>query len=186
MRRVSAGIIHKVICNAWSNLGETFDAFVAALRSPGCMLRHIELRCLTDWPPSRTLADLLEPLSACGATLQVVSLFKTYAGPKTTLAASASFFARCPNLVDFRVQNANLAGPVPPEIGRCAKLTNLQIWGNQFSGPLPRELANCALRASLGGVENGRMKGIVGPCPAEILAMPRLTQAARDGLARLS
>ena len=70
-----------------------------------------------------------------------------------------------------------------PEI---AKLTNLQIWGNQFSGPLPRELANCALLASLGGVENGRMKGIVGPCPAEILAMPRLTQAARDGLARLS
>ena len=186
VRRVSAGIIHKVACNAWSNLGETFDAFVAALRSPGCMLRHIELRCLTDWPPSRTLADLLEPLSACGATLQVVSLFKTYAGPKTTLAASASFFARCPNLVDFRVQNANLAGPVPPELGRCAKLTNLQIWGNQFSGPLPRELANCALLASLGGVENGRMKGIVGPCPAEILAMPRLTQAARDGLARLS
>ncbi|KAH8072496.1 pyrophosphatase [Aureococcus anophagefferens] len=152
-------------------------------------LKHGGGHATTNWR-GRWASSMTTPTTTSGAgaarARRVVSLFKTYAGPKTTLAASASFFTRCPNLVDFRVQNANLAGPVPPEMGRCAKLTNLQIWGNQFSGPLPRELANCALLASLGGVENGRMKGIVGPCPAEILAMPRLTQAERDGLARLS
>ena len=148
------------------------------------MLRHLELRCLTDWPKSKRLDDLLGPLSACGATLQVVSIFKTYAGPATTLAASADFFRRVPNLVDFRVQGANLTGPVPPELGCCPKLTNLQVWGNAFSGTIPAELANCAMLPSLGGLEKPKMSGIVGPVPPAVLAMPCLTQPTRDFLAR--
>ncbi len=45
-------------------------------------------------------------------------------------------------VVEILLQDNNLAGPIPPEIGSLAALTTLDVWRNEVAGPIPPEIGN--------------------------------------------
>ena len=45
-------------------------------------------------------------------------------------------------VVEILLQDNNLAGPIPPEIGSLAALTTLDLWRNEVTGPIPPEIGN--------------------------------------------
>ncbi len=48
------------------------------------------------------------------------------------------------SLDSLRLARNKLSGEIPPELGNLSKLTVLDLWGNQLRGPIPVELGNLA------------------------------------------
>ncbi len=53
------------------------------------------------------------------------------------------------NVTEINLNNNNLAGNIPPEIGNLLGLKALKLFGNQLSGSLPMEIGNLSLLESL-------------------------------------
>ena len=71
----------------------------------------------------------------------------------------------------LRIEENNLQGPIPAELGNLANLTSLSLGGNELSGPIPPELGNLSslMRLALWGNELG------GPIPPELGNLASLT-----------
>ena len=77
----------------------------------------------------------------------------------------------------LRIEENNLQGPIPAELGNLANLTSLSLGGNELSGPIPPELGNLSslTRLALWGNELG------GPIPPELGNLASLTLLALWG-----
>ena len=73
---------------------------------------------------------------------------------------------------DLRLQNNNLSGPIPPELGQLTHLTGqLELYGNNLSGPIPPGLGQLA---DLDGLVLSR-NNLSGPIPPGLGQLANLT-----------
>ena len=75
----------------------------------------------------------------------------------------------------LRLDNNQLSGTIPPELGRLVHLEELFLHGNQFTGEIPRELGDLA---SLRRLKLGDNQ-LSGTLPAELGDIPH--SAGADG-----
>ena len=75
------------------------------------------------------------------------------------------------NLREVFLSLNNLSGPIPPELGGLANLTWLSLSRNHLSGPIPPELGNLASLTTLGLGGNA----LEGPIPPELGNLASLT-----------
>ena len=68
------------------------------------------------------------------------------------------------NLTSLSLGGNELSGPIPPELGNLPSLTRLLLWSNELSGPIPPELGNLANLTTLSLVTNR----LSGPIPPEL------------------
>ncbi len=68
------------------------------------------------------------------------------------------------NLTTLQLSGNQLTGPIPPEIGNLTNLTTLNLSNNQLLGPIPVELGNLTNLTTLYGYNNQ----LTGPIPPEI------------------
>jgi len=69
------------------------------------------------------------------------------------------------------LDNNQLIGTIPPELGNLSNLTSLQLSGNQLTGPLPPELGNLTNLTTLRLASNQ----LTGPLPPELGNLTNLT-----------
>ena len=104
------------------------------------------------------------------------------------------------------LQDNQLSGPIPPELGNLANLSRLELFGNRLSGPIPPELGNLRyvsalylygnalsgpLPESLGGLtELGSLhlqdNNLTGPVPAEFGRLSRLAELVLSDNAKMA
>ncbi|CAM8950497.1 unnamed protein product [Rhodiola kirilowii] len=82
----------------------------------------------------------------CSWTMVTCSSDKLVIGfgcPSQSLSGTlSSSIANLTNLQIVLLQNNNISGPVPPEVGRLSKLLTLDLSNNSFTGELPSSLSN--------------------------------------------
>ena len=76
----------------------------------------------------------------------------------------------------LRIEENNLQGPIPAELGNLANLTSLFLGGNELSGPIPSELGNLASLSAL-WLRDNNLSGIV---PAELGDLVGLTELSLE------
>ncbi len=74
-------------------------------------------------------------------------------------------------VIQIALQENNLAGPIPPELGNLAKLTYLWLGDNQLTGPIPSELGSLLDLQELLLPHNQ----LTGPIPPELGNLAKLT-----------
>ena len=84
-------------------------------------------------------------------------------------------FGKCSKLKELRLDENQLAGPIPEELGRCGALEQLGLAHNQLTGGVPASLGKCA-KLKLLLLNKNQLEGLV---PAtELAALTGLTHLA--------
>ena len=106
----------------------------------------------------------------------------------------------------LELENNNLTGRIPAELGGLSSLTDLNLWGNQLSGSIPPELGNLAslrklllarneltgwIPSELGNLArleelNLHLNRLTGPIPPSLGKLSRLQRALSLGNNRLT
>ena len=73
-------------------------------------------------------------------------------------------------VVALHLENMDLAGRIPEQLGGLEQLVSLRLAGNQLTGPVPAEIGNLKNLVAL-SLENNRLPSGV---PPELLALPKL------------
>ena len=138
LEKVRCGIMRELACNG-KTVGLTmhFDALLAALRSPSCVLS--ELRLLgCDWPEGRKLSELIDALPPTGLrTLNIEDM------PEAGCVLPAALFDKCSEVELLDLCCMGLTGPIPASIGKLTKVTTIYLWGNKLEGSIPDEIGKC-------------------------------------------
>ena len=65
-------------------------------------------------------------------------------------------------VLDLNLEDKQLSGTIPPELGNLTNLRTLSAWGNEFTGPIPPELGNLASLIIL-DLSGNRLSGAIPP-----------------------
>ena len=76
-------------------------------------------------------------------------------------------------VTELDLQQNQLSGKPPPQLGSLANLEHLGLWGNQLSGSIPTELGNLVKLESL-ALYNNQLSGEL---PANLAELPALERA---------
>ena len=76
------------------------------------------------------------------------------------------------NVTELWLDENNLSGTIPAEIGQLESLEHLNLWGNQLTGSIPSEIGNLKMLEDLGLSDNN----LAGNIPKEIGQLTSLTQ----------
>ena len=87
-------------------------------------------------------------------------------------------FGELAHLEYLRLSDNALTGPIPPELGGLPALEELRLENNDLSGPLPPELGGLASLRGLGLTGNPRLSG---PLPDELASLGRLERLLAGG-----
>ncbi|MCY4646117.1 MAG: hypothetical protein OXE73_04505 [Gammaproteobacteria bacterium] len=79
--------------------------------------------------------------------------------------------------MDLELDDNDLTGPIPPELGNLTRLTNLEFDDNNLAGPIPAELGNLAELTNL--ELNGN--GLTGTVPPEFGSLASLRRLDLQG-----
>ncbi|MEE9464029.1 MAG: leucine-rich repeat domain-containing protein [Candidatus Neomarinimicrobiota bacterium] len=79
-------------------------------------------------------------------------------------------------VTEVNLNQSNLNGPIPAELGNLANLTYLYLGSNQLSGPIPAELGNLANLTQL-NLSSNQLSGSI---PAELGSLDNLTSLCLD------
>ncbi|MXX71288.1 MAG: hypothetical protein F4Y73_05410 [Gemmatimonadetes bacterium] len=82
-------------------------------------------------------------------------------------------------VVRLFLQENNLAGPIPPELGNLATLTGLDLSGNDLSDALPPELGNLASLTAL-SLSSNRFSGPIPPELGNLALLMQLNLGANE------
>ena len=80
-------------------------------------------------------------------------------------------------IIGLSLENAQLTGPIPPELGQLTDLEWISFSGNQLTGPIPPELGSLTNLKSL-DLSNNRLTG---PIPPELGNLTNLESLHLDG-----
>jgi len=159
LEKVRCGIMRELVCNG-KTVGLTmhFDALLAALRSPSCVLS--ELRLLgCDWPEGRKLSELIDALPPTGLrTLNIEDM------PEAGCVLPAALFDKCSEVELLDLCCMGLTGPIPASIGKLTKVTTIYLWGNKLEGSIPDEIGKC-VKVQILQLEQNQLSG---PIPESI------------------
>jgi len=158
LEKVRCSIMRELVCNGKTGLTMHFDALLAALRSPSCVLS--ELRLLgCDWPEGRKLSELIDALPPTGLrTLNIEDM------PEAGCVLPAALFDKCSEVELLDLCCMGLTGPIPASIGKLTKVTTLCLWSNKLEGSIPDEIGKC-VKVQILQLEQNQLSG---PIPESI------------------
>ena len=109
-------------------------------------------------------ADLLyeekPPVILWGESYSIETTFILTLNNKELSGPIPSEIGNLINLTSLDLHGNQLTGPIPPEIGNLINLTSLDLHGNQLTGPIPPEIGNLTNLTILNFTEN-QLTGII-------------------------